>query len=258
MPLQLVNTSRPARVSSIERNPHPKGATMKLSATKFAAFLFTLSLFAASAFAGPPLICHTYDIGNAKSLPWIGHNWNLTGSESYDTNNLAADTLSILDSDSTVLVHMETLRRAALYGQKNPQALKQLLVKLIARSDTPTKDAKIASLVSFDLGYLAATLAQVHLIYKDFANPAQSLDARALVDKGIRLRGKDPQMEFAAALITLDGPAEEHNAHAQEALLGAKSDALLASNLSTHFMSSDSETMAHVITRNANVKAAQQ
>lgn len=232
---------------------------MKLSLTKFtAALLSTLSLLAASAFAGPPLVCHTYDIGNAQSLPWIGHNWNLTGNESYDTNNLVSDTLSILDTDPTVLVHMETLRRAALYGQKNPQALKQLLVKMIARTDELTKNAATASLASFDLGYLTATLAQLHWIYKDFANPAQSLDAKAFVDKAIQLRGNDPQMEFAAALITLDGPAGEHNAHAQKALLGTKSDALLARNLSTHFMSPESETMTQMITRNASVKVAEQ
>jgi hypothetical protein len=232
---------------------------MKLSLTKFtAALLFTLSLFAASAFAGPPLVCHTYDIGNAQSLPWIGHNWNLTGNESYDTNNLVSDTLSILDNDPTVLVHMETLRRAALYGQKNPQALKQLLVKMIARTDELTKTATAASLASFDLGYFTATLAQLHWIYKDFANPAQSLNAKALVDKAIQLRGNDPQMEFAAALITLDGPAGEHNAHAQKALLGTKSDTLLARNLSTHFMSPESETMTQMITRNASMKVAQQ
>jgi hypothetical protein len=236
-----------------------KGATMKLSPIKITAVvLFTLSFFAASAFAGPPLICHTYDIGNAKSLPWIGHNWNLTGNESYDTNNLVPDTLSILDTDTTVLVHMETLRRAALYGQKNPQVLKQLVVKMISRTDAPGKNATAASLASFDLGYFTATLAQLHWIYKDFANPAQSLDAKSLVNKGIELRGNDPQMEFAAALITLDGPANEHNAHAQKALLGAKSDTLLAENLSTHFMSPESETMTQMITRNASVKVAEQ
>jgi hypothetical protein len=238
---------------------HHKGAIMKIHSTKFVAvFLFALSLFAASAFAGPPLICHTYDIGDAKSLPWIGHNWNLMGSESFDANNLPADTLAILGSDATVLVHMETLRRAALYGQKNPVALKQLLLKMKARADAPTKNAGAASLASFDLGYFAAVLAQVHWIYKDFANPAQALDAKALVDKAIQLRGNDPQMQFAAALITLDGPVDEHNAHAREALLGAKSDALLARNLSTHFMSPDSETMTQIITRNSTVKVAQQ
>lgn len=231
---------------------------MKLPLTKCAVTVFAFALFAASAFAGPALICHTYDIGTAKSLPWIGHNWNLTGTESYDTNNLVADTLSVLDADPTVLVHMETLRRAALYGQKNPQALKQLVIKMIARTDLPNQNVTAASFASFDLGYFAATLAQLQVIYKDFANPVKTLDAKTLVDKAIHLRGNDPQMEFAAALITLDGPADEHNAHAEKTIAGAKSDALLAQNLSAHFIRPDSETMAQIITRNTTVKVAQQ
>src|SRR5262245_50260986 len=28
-----------------------------------------------TALAGPPLICHTIEIGNAKSLPWAGNEW---------------------------------------------------------------------------------------------------------------------------------------------------------------------------------------
>jgi hypothetical protein len=232
---------------------------MKFPMTKFAAaFCFTLSLFAVSAFAGPPLICHAYDIGNAKSLPRIGHNWNLSGNESYDTNNLVADTLSILDSGPTVLIHMETLRRAALHGQKNPQAFKPLLIKMIARTDASSNNAMAASLASFELGYLTATLAQLHWIYKDFASPAQSLDAKILVDKAIHLRGNDPQMEFAAALVTLGGPADAHYAHTQRALAGAESDALLARNLSAHFMNPQSETMAQMISGNASVKVANQ
>lgn len=225
--------------------------------THFAAAALLLTLFAIPALAGPPLICHTFDIGSAKSLPWIGHNWNLTGNESYDTKNLPGDTLAILDSDPTVLVHMETLRRAALYGQKDPQALKQLLLKLIARNDA-TINTPSAALASFDVGYLAAILAQVHWINKDFSNPAQGLDAYSLIKQSLHLRPNDPQLEFAAALITLDGPASDHQDHAQKALVGAKSDPLLARNLSAHFMSPQSETMAQMLSRNSNVKVAQQ
>ena len=71
----------------------------------------TLFVLAMTAWAGPPLVCHAFDIGGAKSLPWTGDSWNLTGNESYDTKHLAGDTIAILDGDSTVLVHMETLRR---------------------------------------------------------------------------------------------------------------------------------------------------
>jgi hypothetical protein len=214
---------------------------------------FLLALITTSTLAGPPLLCHVFDIGSAKSLPWIGHNWNLTGSESYDTNNLATDTLTILDSDPTVLVHMETLRRAALYGQKNPTALKQLLVKLKMRADNSAN-----SISSFDVGYLAAILNQIHWIYKDSSNPAQSLDAYALIKRALAVYPNDPQLQFAAALVTLNGPAAEHQQYAQNALAGAKSDALLARNLSNHFRESNSETMAEMISRNPETKVARQ
>lgn len=231
---------------------------MKSSIKKLSvAVLSALFLFATTALAGPPLICHTFDIGNAKSLPWISHGWNLSGSESYNTNNLVADTISILDADPTVLVHMETLRRAVLYAQKDPVVAKQLLLKFVARSNaaanTPT-----AALASFDTGYLAETFKQYELINKAGNDPAQNFDGYALIKKAIQLRGNDPQMEFAAALVTLDGPIPEQREHARKAIAGANSDPLLARNLTTHFMSTQSETMTTMISRNSNTKVAQQ
>jgi len=223
-----------------------------------AAFLLALSVFPIPALAGPPLLCHTFDIGNAKSLPWISHSWNLDGSESYETKNLPADTIALLDNDSSVLVHMETLRRAALYGQKDPVALKHLVLKLVARSDAAGTNSSSAALASFDLGYFAETLKQAQLITKNPSNPAQSLDSRALLKKALQLRGNDPQMEFAAALITLSGPVSEQQEHAQKAIAGAKSDPLLARNLSSHFMSPQSELMSEMITRNSSTKVAHQ
>jgi len=229
---------------------------MNSSIQRFTAVLFcAFFLFATSALAGPPLICHAFDIGNAKSLPWISHDWNLTGSESYDTKNLAADTITILDNDPTVLVHMETLRRATLFARKDPIAAKQLLFKLAARADSSAKSPATA-LASFDLGYLAETYKQ--WLGKDEPNLTQGLDGYSLVKKAIQFRGKDPQMEFAAALITLKGPAADHEDHAQKAIAGAKSDPLLARNLSAHFWNAQPETLADMISRTSNVKVARQ
>lgn len=231
---------------------------MILSVTKFSAALFCALLFAVSTLAGPPLICDTFDIGNAKTLPWMSHNWNLTGSESYNSNTLVADTIAILDADPTVLVHMETLRRATLYAQKDPVVAKRLLLKLIARSDAAADSPPAAALATFDVGYFSETLSQAQWLYKNAGNPAQGIDGYSLVNKAIQLRGNDPQMEFAAALITLSGPAWGHKDHAQKALMGAKSDPLLARNLAFHFMSPQSETMAELLSRNSNEKVDRQ
>jgi len=229
---------------------------MNSSIQRFTAALFcALFLFATSALAGPPLICHAFDIGNAKSLPWISHDWNLTGSESYDTRNLAADTIAILNDDPTVLVHMETLRRATLFARKDSTTAKQLLIRLVARAES-SANSPAAALASFDLGYLAETYKQ--WLGKDEPNFTQGLDGYALVNKAIQFCGNDPQMEFAAALITLKGPAAEHSDHAQKAIAGAKSDPLLARNLSKRFWNAQPETMADMISRTPNVKVPRQ
>ncbi len=219
------------------------------------AILPALFFFVSSALAGPPLICHSFDIGDAKSIPWASHDWNLTGSENYNTKNLAADTIAILDSDSVVLVHMETLRRATLYARKDPVAAKELLTKLLARADF-SANSSVAAITSFDLGYLAECYKQ--WMGKGEPNPAQGLDGYALVKKAMQLRGNDPQMDFAAALITLNGPANEHQDYVQKTIAGAKTDALLSRNLFTHFVGPQSETMAEMISRTSTVKVAKQ
>src|SRR5262250_1173198 len=135
---------------------------MKLPNHSFPKFLLAgivaLSLFAGAAVAGPPLICHSFEIDGAKSLPWVSHDWNLSGGENYDTSKLVADTLAILDSSQVTLVHMETLRRATLYARKDRAAAKELIIRLIARAEG-TKSASPATtqpsaLAIFDAGYL--------------------------------------------------------------------------------------------------------
>jgi hypothetical protein len=219
-----------------------------LRPTRFAAGLLALLIVVAGvAFAGPPLICHAFDIGSAKSLPWISHDWNLTGTESYDTSKLASDTFAILAANSSVLVHMETLRRASLYARKNPAAAKDLLNWLTAGTKSPQSGAPPA-LYYFDVGYLAETYKQW---LEPSHNPARGIDGYALVKQAIQLRGNDPEMEFAAALLTLSGPAEEHRDHVQKAMAGAKTDPLLAQNLSSHFIGERGETVAGLLTKPA-------
>jgi len=81
---------------------------------RIAAVALLTFFFVTSCFAGPPLLCHPFDIGNAKSLPWTGTGWNLSGNENYNTKNLAHDTMALLDANTPIIVRMETLRRATL------------------------------------------------------------------------------------------------------------------------------------------------
>src|SRR6476660_1024256 len=153
------------------------------------ATIFSLSLLSAVALAGPPLICHPFEIDGANSLPWISHDWNLSGSENYDTSKLASDTLAILDSSNVTLVHMETLRRATLYARKDPLAAKQLITRLIARAELTKSAAPSAppnALAIFDAGYLAEA-------YKQWLgranNSAPRFDGYALVQLALQRRG---------------------------------------------------------------------
>src|SRR5580698_1648684 len=88
--------------------------------------------FTTFAQAGPPLICHPIEIGQAKSLPWV--EFNHSRSMDYDLKNLSRDTLAILDSQTLVLVRMETLRRATIYARQDSQVAKELITRLQARA----------------------------------------------------------------------------------------------------------------------------
>ena len=224
----------------------------RLALTAFVAMFAAVS----PAVAGPPLICHAFDIGNAKSLPWVSHDWNLNGGENYATHELAKDTIAILDASQVTLVHMETLRRATLYARKDAQAARQLLLMVTARAEAAQNSGHSGALAVFDAGYLAEAYKQ--WLGEGGQNPANGTDGYGLVKKALEFRGNDGQMEFAAALVTLSGPARENQEHAQKAMDGAKSDALLARNLNTRFLGAGSQTMAEMIQRNATAKVARE
>ena len=187
--------------------------------------------FTTFAQAGPPLICHPIEIGQAKSLPWV--EFNHRGSTDYDLKNLSRDTLAILDSHAPVLVRMETLRRATIYARQDPQVAKELITRLQARAAKSDVARHSDALAWFDVGYLAEAYKQ--WMGKGEPNPAAGLDGYNLVRKAISLRGSDPEMEFAAALITLPSTDSVHRNHVQKAMEGATNDSLLAQNLASNF-----------------------
>jgi len=80
-------------------------------------------------------------------------------------------------------------------------------------------------------------------------NPAANLDGYALVKKAIGLRGQDSEMEFAAALITIEGPQTDHQQHVLRATSGAKNDPLLAQNLKSHYMGDGGMTVAELFSK---------
>jgi len=214
--------------------------------SRFAVVIAAVLGFSTFAFAGPPLICHTIAIGQARTLPWVDLNYR-AGMGNYDLKNLTRDTLDILDSNPTVLVHMETLRRATIYARQDSQVAKELITRLHTRAESSPATSS-GALAWFDVGYLAETYKQ--WIGDGEPNPARSFDGYGWVKKAIALRGSDPEMEFAAALITtLSGPERDHKDQVQKAFAGAKTDPLLAQNLASNF---GHQTISSLLTHTGN------
>lgn len=205
--------------------------------TRGLGIFLALAFCAASALAGPPLICHAIHIGSAHSLPWSGDSWNLTGHENYDVSHLVPDTLALLNPSTPVLVRMETLRRATLYASGDSKVAKELLLRLRARTNENASDA----FASFDFGYLVECYRQMGIAahYGMFkSSPGgliNSVDGYSWVKKAIELRGGDAEMEFAAALITSEISVQDRAEHLNKAVAGCKTDALLAENLASQF-----------------------
>jgi hypothetical protein len=196
--------------------------------------------FTTFAQAGPPLICHAIEIGQAKSLPWV--DFNHRGSTDYDLENLSRDTLALLDSRTSALVRMETLRRATIYARQDSQVAKELITRLQVRAVSSDAAGRPDALAWFDAGYL--TEAYKQWMGKGEPNAAAGSDGYSWVKKAISLSGSDPEMEFAAALITLQGPDRAHRDHVRKAMAGAKNDPLLARNLASNF---DRQTISELL-----------
>ena len=183
--------------------------------------------------AGPPLLCFPMSIGNAPSLPWGGDGWK-SPLASYDRTRLADDTVALLASQPRTLVRMETLRRAVIYASSDESATKKLFIALRARAKATTKSADANAL--FDLGYAVEAFRQTRheLTLTRPVDPPE--DGYALIRQALEARGPDPEIEYAAALVTMSsrisrGVSDEH---LRAAIAGAKQDPDLARTIAAH------------------------
>ncbi len=200
------------------------------------------------ALAGPILICKSYEIGAAKSLPWGGSDWRSVKSD-YDINRLVEDTMALLTPDMPVITRMETLRRAVIYAawarvdrevnytKRNDIAAQDLLSRLMGRSKESafhSATRKPDPMRMFDAGFFIESWKQAYV--EGSGRKPPDFDGYPLVKQAIALRGNDPDMEFAAALITSVRPDKAaHRAHLQKAIAGAPEGSLLARNIINHF-----------------------
>jgi len=204
------------------------------SAIALAAFAIATPVF-----AGPPLICHPFEIGTARSLPWDGQAGWSHGKVDYKVENLVSETEGLLTPSTPVLVRMETLRRASLYASKNAQVAKELLGRLTARAEASEAGGHPDGLAFLDAAYVAEAFREIaSLGGSEFAGRAPSMraaignaDGYALISRSISVRPNDPAIQFAAALIAADKDRGRYTDHAAKARAGAAADTLLARNL---------------------------
>jgi hypothetical protein len=196
---------------------------------------------AAPATAGPPLLCHPFDIGAAASLPWDGSRAFWQGRADYRVANLVSDTVSLMTPAMPVIVRMETLRRAAIYASADADLAARLYSTFETRMRQSAANGRPDPLATFDFAYLTETyrqIAELDRFMSEFQGRGPGLrkligdtDGYALVTKCLAVRTDDPAMEFAAALMRGRRDDGEFRIHAAKARAGAARDALLARNL---------------------------
>jgi hypothetical protein len=218
-----------------------------------------LAAWAMPAWAGPPLVCHRLEIGNAQSLPWGTDtgSWDQPLGD-YNLAHLAGDTLALLTPETPVIVRMETMRRAAIYGYRVGDGAKELMLKMSARAHDGETQGKAGAAALFDYGYLIEVTKEVGRTYHTMTgragqpNLAMNLDGYPWVARALAASGDDPEMEFAAALMVLGrNDLETHREHAQKALEGGRGDALLARNLDAFFAGTRGDTMTALLAKSA-------
>lgn len=165
---------------------------------------------------GPPAICHPIDIGDAKSLPWGKHPFDVN--KDYDLDHLVKDTYKILEESSDTLVHMETLRRATIYlegmgsgkvsrkkseelSQNLEHTLRKRLQHTIAFFENKERTKQQLGYAYFDLGYFLGALNQVR-------DKEHGMGAKEL-DKAAKLMENDGAAYLGAALASWN--LRDHN-----------------------------------------------
>jgi hypothetical protein len=195
---------------------------LRISALLVLTSFIGLFVLGARIHAGPPLICHGIDVPEGKSLPWGADTF--TKSSSYNASNVVHDALELLAPQTPVLTRMETLRRATLYIDRNKSQADELLGHLMARALDAEAAGKPESLAWFDAGYIVQC-------YRQTGTPrsfgpavtkgegASSIEGYSWVARAIALQGAkvDPALEVAAALVTADSRAPEHEQHMKNA-----------------------------------------
>lgn len=206
--------------------------------------VLAFALMTSGALAGPPILCHSIDIGSAKTLP-MGSG-ALECSRDLSADKAVDEAIAIIKSESSPLVRMETLRRATVYVTKDKPAAKELFARVMALSldaQTAKDDQRIAGTL-FDAGFLAACYHEMNLDVGFKAGECERITGYAWIKAALdKLPSSAPgraEMEFGAALAThplehnVPGARALYDSHLKHAEETCKDGSLLAANIKAH------------------------
>ena len=186
---------------------------MLFSRSLAAAAIAAVACVVTPALAGPPFICHAFELSGSPSLPWgsnIAAGWN-NPDPAYDVQKLTADVTKLLTPTTPVSARMETLRRATIYASRDKAVAAGLLAALETRASTNPNDANAL----FDAGFLTEAYRQASRVYEwDMLGgrekelwtmrAAPSKDGVRLLDQAVALNGPTaPDMKQARALLAV-------------------------------------------------------
>ena len=189
--------------------------------------------FVSPALAGPPLLCFPYEIGSAPSLPWGKDAFEQK--KGYDKSKLVRETLELLKTEKSVLVRMETLRRAAVYIGQDKDLATELLAKISWIALDAEASGKPSAYAYFDAGILAATYRQSGADIKWRPGVAGDVDGYAYIKKALALEPDNAAMQFGAALVAHEHDQKAHRDHLRRAVNLAKPGSDLAKSIESNW-----------------------
>ena len=194
-------------------------------------------------FAGPPLICHPFQIDGAESIPWGERPFDPP--EDISRDMLVETVLTQLNPDTPVLVRMETLRRATIWcGRGDSREGQALLMQLMGRALDAQAAGKEDAMAWFDAGFLAQSMDQNAVEFAQGVGIDRGVVGYAWIRRAIELRPNDPQIHFAAALTTAIHFPGASGMHMKIVTMSVADDALLAANIEA-FKSELGENLDH-------------
>lgn len=201
---------------------------------------------------GPPLICHPFDIGDDKKLPF--GKAAMDESKTYDAKKAVGEVLSVLKTERSTIVRMEALRRATIVVMKDRAAATELLAKISWKAMDGEASGKPDAEAWFDAGFLAACYAQMGIDLGWKPGVSEKVAGYAWVKRAIQLAPEDGEMQFAAALVThpamLDSRRDLYETHVRAAAGAMRTDKLLEINLRAHLSTWD-ESLEAIVERGA-------